>query len=103
MKTNDQEEKFMRARERVEELRKFYMGIATYLFVIGILAGVNYYSNGFRSMWFLWVAGFWGLGIIFHAAKIFGRNVLFGKEWEERKIREFMEEERRNNDNARWE
>ncbi|MBL7472607.1 2TM domain-containing protein [Robertkochia sediminum] len=103
MKDMDKDNRLLRAQERVQELRKFYTGIVTYLFVVGILAGLNYYTNEFRNPWFLWVAGFWGLGILFQAAKLFGFNLLFGKKWEERKIQEFMEEERRNGDRSTWE
>lgn len=103
MNNLDKDERLLRAQERVQELRKFYTGIATYIFVIAVLAGVNYYTNELRNPWFLWVAGFWGLGIFFHAAKLFGCNLLFGREWEERKIKEIMEEERRNGDKSSWE
>lgn len=103
MKEFEKDERFLRARERVQELRKFYTGVATYIFVVAVLAAVNYYSNGFSYPWFLWVAGFWGLGILFHAARIYGRNILFGKDWEERKIREFMNEDQRKSHDRGWE
>lgn len=32
----------------------------------------------------------WGIVLIFHAAKVFGNFSLFGKQWEEKKIQQFM-------------
>jgi len=48
-------------------------------------------------MWFLWAAFGWGLGLAFKAIKVFGMNPFFGKDWEERKIREFMKEDEQQN------
>jgi hypothetical protein len=94
------ESKYIRARERVEELKKFYGNLTSYVFVIGMLAAINYYIDGWGYMWFLWAAFGWGIGLFFHALKTFRLNPFFGKDWEERKIAEFMEEEKRN---ERWE
>lgn len=93
MENPDKENKYMRARERVDELKKFYGNLTSYFLVIGGLALINYYSNGFEYMWFLWAAFGWGIGIIFHAIKTFDLNPFFGKQWEKRKIKEFMEED----------
>ena len=44
-------------------------------------------------------AFFWGIGLAFHALGVFTENVFFGKDWEERKVREFMENEK----HQKWE
>jgi len=36
---------------------------------------------------------FWGIGVCFHALKVFSRNPFFNKEWEERQIQKYMEED----------
>ncbi len=95
------ESKYMKARERVEELKKFYGNLTSYIFVIGLLAVINYLTNGWRYMWFLWAAFGWGIGLLFHALKTFRWNPFFSRDWEERKIREFMDEEKKSN--SRWE
>ncbi|MCF6296344.1 MAG: 2TM domain-containing protein, partial [Flavobacteriaceae bacterium] len=41
---------------------------------------------------------FWGIGLTFHFFGVFGPDLLFGKGWEERKIDEFM-----NKDKRHWE
>ncbi|MFP2996682.1 2TM domain-containing protein [Spongiivirga sp. MCCC 1A20706] len=97
------ENKYIRAKERVEQLKKFYGKLGTYLVIIAMLAAINYYTNEFRNAWFLWVAGFWGLGIIIDAGKTFGISLLFGRNWEERKIRELMNEDDKKEDRPRTE
>ena len=94
-----QESKYVRAKERVAELKKFYGNLTSYVLVVSLLALINYWTNGWSYMWFLWVVFGWGIGIIFHAVGTFNLNPFFGKDWEERKIREFMEEEDRK---QRW-
>ena len=37
---------------------------------------------------------FWGIGLMAHGLSVFSRNMFFGSQWEERKIREFMEKEK---------
>lgn len=89
----DKESKYIRAKERVDELKKFYANLWSYILVISALALINYLTNEFRYMWFLWAAFGWGIGIFFHAINTFNLNPFFGKGWEERKIKQFMEED----------
>lgn len=100
MEDLNKENKYLRAKERVEELKKFYSNLTAYVLVITLLAGINYWVNEWRYMWFLWAAFGWGIGILFHALKVFGYSPILGRDWEERKIREFMEEDE--NDGNRW-
>jgi len=88
--------KYFRAKERIAEMKKFYNGLLSYIVFIAFLGALNYYTNEWRYMWFLWAAFGWGLGIAFQAIKVFGMNPFFGRNWEERKIREFMEEDEKN-------
>lgn len=93
MENSNNESKYIRARERVDELKKFYGNLTSYILVISALAFINYYTNEFAYMWFLWAAFGWGIGIIFHALHTFDLNPFFGKNWEKRKIEEFMKED----------
>ena len=96
----NKESKYMRAKERVEIIKKFYSNLLSYIVFICFLAGLNYYTNQWRSPWFLWAAFGWGIGIIFHAVKAFNWVPFMNKDWENRKIKEFMDEE--NNTNNQW-
>lgn len=98
---NNRENKLLRAKERVEELKKFYSHLTTYILVIGGLAALNYWVNQFHYMWFLWAAFGWGIGMVSHALKTFRLNPFFGKNWEERKIKQFMDEDKDSTDKWR--
>ncbi len=101
MEDFSKENKYIRAKERVEELKKFYGNLTAYVIVISGLAILNYWVDQWRYMWFLWAAFGWGIGLFFHAIRTFNLNPFFGKDWEERKIKEFMKDE---DDSARrWE
>ncbi|MEH6681754.1 MAG: 2TM domain-containing protein [Sediminicola sp.] len=89
----DKENKYLRARERVEGVKKFYSNLFSFFLTIIFLAAVNYYTNQWHNPWFLWVVFGWGIGIFFMAAKTFGYPVIFGKDWEKRKLEQFMSED----------
>ena len=99
METSEKENKYYRAKERVESIKKFYTGFLSYLFFISLLAGINYWTDEWRYPWFLWAAFGWGIGLIFQAIKTFSLNPFFGRDWEERKIKEYMEEDEKQ---KRW-
>ncbi len=85
------EEKYKRAKARVEELRKFYAHLISYIVVNIVLVAINLVTSP-NQLWFYWVTAFWGIGLIWHAIRVFGK---FGKEREEKKIEEIMEKEER--------
>ncbi len=100
MEELNKESKYFRAKQRVEELKKFYGNLTSYVFVIGLLAVINYLTF-WEYKWFLWAALGWGIGLFFHAVRTFRMNPFFSKDWEKRKIREFMEEDEKRE--GRWE
>ena len=100
MENSQKQNKYLRAKKRVEQTRKFYTGLMSYVVVISLLAGLNYCTDQWRNPWFLWAAFGWGIGLIFQAGKAFNLNPFFGRNWEERKIKQFMQEDERR---TRWE
>lgn len=97
MENFEQENKYLKAKQRVGEIKKFYTSFISYLIFIACLAALNYYVNEWRSPWFLWAALGWGIGLFFQATKAFRWFSYFGRDWEERKLKKFMEQEERNN------
>ena len=85
----DRESKYIKAKERVEQVKKFYTGLIFYVVFVGFLAVLNEW----RYMWFLWAAFGWGIGLFFQAAKAFRWNPFLNKDWEERQLKKFMDEE----------
>ncbi len=92
----ENDNKYTRAKQRVAQIKKFYTGLISYALFIPALAFLNYYINELRHPWFLWAAFGWGIGLFFQGMKAFRWFSFFGKEWEEKKLKKFMEEEERN-------
>jgi len=92
------EEAYLRAKKKVDAIVGFYWHLAVYIIVnlfLIILIAVNS-SEGFSGFGPYATAFFWGIGLAFHFLGVFGTNFLFGKNWEKRKIEEFMKEEEQN-------
>ena len=83
------DKRYQKAREKVEAIKGFYGNLAAYCLVIPALAWLNYRTTGFP--WVIFPALGWGFGVVMHGLEAFGHNPLWGKRWEERKLRELME------------
>ncbi|WP_299887687.1 2TM domain-containing protein [uncultured Lacinutrix sp.] len=89
------DDSYVRARKHVEELKGFYYNVISYCFVIPFLIFINYRTY-WEFKWFWFSAIGWGIGIAFHAYKVFVNDGILGRDWEKRKIEKFMEEEQNN-------
>lgn len=87
-----EDKRYEKAKERVEAIKGFYGNLVAYLIVIPILMYINYRTTSFA--WFIFPALGWGFGLVGHGLQAFGYNPIFGKSWEERKIKEYMEDDR---------
>lgn len=56
-----------------------------YVVVVAVLLAINLLTAPHR-LWVLWVIGGWGLGLLLHALRAFGRLRLFGPQWERRQV-----------------
>jgi hypothetical protein len=92
---SDEQELYANARKRVEELKGFYSHALIYIVVNLGLMGLNLLTSP-GYYWFVWPMLGWGIGLVAHGFSVFGAGRLFGPEWEQRKIRELVEKERRN-------
>ena len=89
---NEEYNAYARAKERVKQLKGFYGNLISYCIVIPSLALINYFTYfGYQWFWFPMLG--WGMGLTFHAFGVFG----YGKSWEERKIQEIINKEKKNN------
>lgn len=90
------EDAYIRAKKRVEAIIGFYWHLAAYVIVnIFLILLIALNSNeGFTGFGTYATAFFWGIGLAFHFIGVFGFNFLLGKNWEQRKIDEFIEKER---------
>lgn len=92
----EKEEAYLRAKQKLDKIVGFYWHLAVYVVVnvfLIILIGVNS-GDGFWHFGTFATPLFWGIGLVFHFLGVFGPDFLFGKNWEKRKIQEFMDKER---------
>ena len=89
----DENERYKRARERVENLKSFYSHLTIFIMVNIMLFIINMMNNP-GNWWFIYPLGGWGIGLVAHAFSVFSFG-FFGPEWEEKKIREYMEKDKR--------
>jgi hypothetical protein len=92
------------AYKRVKRIKGFYIHLLVYIIVNSFIIISNYNQNwtNDENFW-QWqnfsTVLFWGIGLLAHGMSVFGRNMFFGKNWEEKKIQEFMDKDK----NSKWE
>jgi hypothetical protein len=88
-----EEERYYEAKKRVEEIKGFYGNLMSYIVVnIGLLI-LNLVTSP-KYLWFFWPMLGWGIGVLFHGMKVFNFMPFLGKDWEEQKIKQFMDIEK---------
>ena len=83
-----QSTKYQRAQQRVTEIKEFYHHLTTYLIFVCIFIALNLYTTSF--FWAIFPIVGWGIGVMGHASNTFRWNPFFSKEWEQRKIDEYI-------------
>lgn len=95
----EREEAYIRAKKRLEKLKGFYWHLGSYLAVnTFIIAMIVRNSGGSESIWHFGAFAtpfFWGIGLFFHFLGVFAHNIIFSKGWEDRKIKEYMDRDKR--------
>jgi hypothetical protein len=85
-------ERYERARARVGAIKGFYIHASAFVVVNIALLAINAGVGG--VWWFYWPLIGWGIGLGVHALAVFGFGGPWGREWEERKVREMLDKER---------
>lgn len=86
------EEKYEQAKKRVKQLKAFYNHLLIYVIINALLFVINFVVSP-GSWWFYWVTIFWGIAVLWQGIGILSRNRFLGKDWEDKKIKEYMEKE----------
>ena len=92
---NKNSEQYQYAKNRVKKIKGFYIHFAIYsvintIIIFGTFYDRSFTNNTFWSLETFSTAIFWGIGLIAHAASVFGKDLIFNKNWENRKMKEFM-------------
>ena len=90
----DDRDRYERARRRVREIRAFYVHLAVFVAVNIVLHGINLVTAP-KVYWAVWPLLGWGIGVLAHGLTTYRWVPFVGQEWEERKIRELMDKDRR--------
>jgi len=102
MNTQD-EIKYQEALKRVKKIKGFYTHAIVYVFVNIMIIFLNIKNLEPGESYFQFknftTAFFWGIGLAAHGFSVFAPNWIMGENWEQRKIKEFMEKEKAN----KWE
>lgn len=97
--------KYQQALKRVKKIKGFYSHLLVYIVINSMLLIVNYnnlndHGNGNFWKWQTFnTLIFWGIGLLAHGLSVFLPSFMMGKDWEERKIRELMDKDKKN----KWE
>lgn len=92
------------AYKRVKRIKGFYVHTFVYVLVNAfiIISSFNRDFSGDSEFW-NWqtfsTALFWGIGLVAHGFSVFGRDLFFSHDWEQKKIQEYMDKEKK----QKWE
>ncbi|MBW7675346.1 2TM domain-containing protein [Chryseobacterium chendengshani] len=84
----EDDQAYLRAKKRVQEMKSFYGNLISYCIVIPFLIIVNLITNP-NNYWFYWPMLGWGIGLAAHGMSTFA----VGTNWEQKKIKEILEKE----------
>ena len=88
-----------RAKKRVKKIKGFYTHLLVYAVVNLIIVVININNLAPGESYFqyknFFVLFFWGIGLAHHGLSVFLPNFILGKNWEERKIKEIMERDKK--------
>ncbi|QRM89841.1 hypothetical protein FG167_11575 [Lacinutrix sp. WUR7] len=94
------QEAYDNAKKRVGQLKGFYWHLLSYIvinMVILIMISRTVDSAHFWTFNVFSTVFYWGIGIFFHFMGVFGKNVFLGKNWEDKKVQEYLEKEEKQN------
>ncbi len=93
---NNKEERYLKAQKRVKDVKGFYIHVIVTVFLLAAIISSNLiFSPEFHWFWFATIGIL--AGVFIHWVKVFGVKILgFNKDWEVKKINEFMKQNKNN-------
>ncbi|RLL45494.1 histidine kinase [Oceanobacillus piezotolerans] len=90
-----EDKSYERAKKRMENLKSFYIHLAVFILFNSMLFLINFLSyEESGHWWFLYPLLGWGIGLASHGISVASFGI-FGPDWEEKKIQEYIEKEKR--------
>ncbi|UUC45332.1 2TM domain-containing protein [Flavobacterium cerinum] len=98
-----EDNRYEAAVRRVKRIKGFYTHLLVYLLVNAFIVFLNIQDMKEGESYFqiknFFTAICWGIGLLAHGIRVFGYDLFFGQNWENRKIREYMDKEKK----EKWE
>lgn len=95
-----EQERYERAKKRVKRIRGFYTHALVYVVINIIIVIINVQQLDEGESYFQWqnfiTLFFWGIGLLAHGLSVFMPNLILGKNWEEKKIKELIDKDKNN-------
>ncbi len=85
-----QHPRYRQAQRHARAVRGFYVHALVFVLVNAGLVAINLMGTPGR-LWFGWGMAGWGVGLAAHAVSVFAFDRMFGREWEEHKIRNYLD------------
>jgi uncharacterized integral membrane protein len=99
--TPEEQMQYEKAIKRVKKIKGFYTHLLVYLVINLMIVIINIQNLKTGESYFqlenFFTAFFWGIGLLSHFVSVFGPDIFLGKNWEEGKIKEIMEQEKNSN------
>ena len=92
--------KYLEARKRVQEIKRFYQHFATWVVFSAFFIFLNVFGNSYE-FWAIFPIAGWGVGVAMHAIRVFGFPGL-GRDWEERLLQREIERLDREEEIKEW-
>ena len=90
MESLENNPRYKEARRHARSLRGFYTHALVYVIVNTGLILINLTATP-GKWWFGWTTLGWGIGLLAHGLSVFAFRGWLGRDWEERKIREYLD------------
>lgn len=100
MESNYEEQKRLeRAKKRVKKIKGFYSHALVYVVINLMIVVINVQNLEIGESYFqyenFFTLFFWGIGLAVHGLSVFLPDFILGKNWEERKIKEIMDRDKK--------
>ncbi|WCO00722.1 2TM domain-containing protein [Psychroserpens ponticola] len=93
----NQKQRYQIAEKRVKRIKGFYTHALIFTLVNLVFVYINIQNLNDGESYFQWrnfiTFSFWGVGLLSHAGSVFLPSLIFGKNWETKKIKELMDKD----------
>lgn len=92
LQTREERHKYLRAVNRMKEIKGFYTHLSVYLIVNLFIIVARWIKHEHQDFHFGSLPVLWGIVVLIHAATVYLPGFFLGKNWEEEKIKKLMKE-----------